>query len=55
MTTFAKIHATAFQQLKKDDDDSGKKIPLKALEIFNGSFAKFRRWWESIKIGRAHV
>ena len=42
MATFAKILATAFQQLKKDDDDSGKRIPLKAPETFDGSFAKFR-------------
>ena len=48
MTAFAKILAPVFQQLKKDDDDSGKRIPLKAPETFNGSFAKFRRWWESI-------
>ena len=48
MATFAKILAAAFQQLKKDDDDSGKRIPLKAPETFDGSFAKFRRWWESI-------
>ena len=48
MTAFAKILATAFQQLKKDDDDSGKRKPLKAPETFDGSFAKFRRWWELI-------
>ena len=48
MTAFAKILATAFQQLKKDDDDSGKRIPLKARETCDGSFPKFRRWWESL-------
>ena len=48
MVGFAKLLAVAFQQLKKDDKDSGKRIPLKSPEIFDGSFSKFRRWWESI-------
>ena len=48
MAAFAKILAMTFQQLKKDDDDSGKRIPLKAPETFDGSFTKFRRWSESI-------
>ena len=48
MNTFAKILASAFQQLKKNDEDSGKRIPLKAPKKFDGSFSKFRRWWESI-------
>ena len=48
MSAFAKILALAFQQLKKDDEDSGKRIPLKAPETFDGSFSKFRRLWESI-------
>ena len=48
MAGFAKLLATAFQQLKKEDEDSGKRLPIKALETFNGSFTKFRRWWESI-------
>ena len=46
MAGFAKLLGVAFQQLKKDDDNSRKKIPLKALETFHGSFNKFRRWWE---------
>ena len=48
MAAFTKILVTVFQQLKKDDEDSGKRIPLKARETFDGSFGKFRRWWESI-------
>ena len=48
MNAFARILASAFQQLKKQDEDSGKRIPLKAPEIFDGPFSKFRRWWESI-------
>ena len=48
MVGFAKLLAVAFQQLKKDDEDSGKRIPLKAPETFDGSFSKFRRWWELI-------
>ena len=48
MATFAKILATAFKQLKKEGDNSGKRIPLKAPETFDGSFTKFRRWWETI-------
>ena len=48
MNAFARILASAFQQLKKEDEDSGKRIPLKAPETFDGSFSKFRRWWESI-------
>ena len=49
MATFAKIPAPAFQQLKKQDKDSGKRIPLKAPKTFDVSFNKFRRLWESIK------
>ena len=48
MAGFAKVLATAFQQLKKADEDNGKRLPIKARETFNGSFTKFRRWWESI-------
>ena len=47
MTAFAMILTVAFQQLKKDDKDSGKRIPLKAPKTFDGSFSKFRRWWVS--------
>ena len=48
MTVFAKILAAAFQQVTKDDGHSGKRIPLQAPETFDGSFATFKRWWESI-------
>ena len=48
MNAFARILASAFQQLNKADEDSGKRIPLKAPETFDGSFSKVRRWWESI-------
>ena len=48
MTAFAKILVAVFQQLKKDDDDSGERIPREAPKTFDGSFTKFRRWWESI-------
>ena len=48
MNAFARILALAFHQLKKEDEDSGKKIPLIAPETFDGSFSKVRRWWESI-------
>ena len=48
MTTFAKILSTAFHQLKKEDEDSGNSLPIKAPETFDGSFTKFRRWWELI-------
>ena len=48
MATFSKILASTLHQLKKEDEDSGKRIPLKAIETFDGSFSKFRQWWESI-------
>ena len=48
MTAYAKSFATTFQQLKKKDDNSGNRIPLKEPETCDGSFIKFRRWWESI-------
>ena len=31
------------------DEDSGKRLPIKAPETSDESFTKFRRWWESIK------
>ena len=48
VNAFARILASAFHQLKKEDEDSGKRVPLKAPETFDGSFSKFRRWWASI-------
>ena len=48
MAGFAKVLTTAFQQLKKADEDNSKRLPIKAPETFDGSFTKFRRWWESI-------
>ena len=30
------------------EEDSGKCLPVKAPDTFDGSFTKFRRWWESI-------
>ena len=47
-SVFAKILTLTFHHLIKDDEDSGKRIPLKAPETFDGSCSKFRRWWESI-------
>ena len=41
MSAFAKILASAFHQLKKEEEDSGKRIPLKAPETFDVSFTKF--------------
>ena len=48
MASFAKILVATCQQLKKADEDGGKRLPIKAPETFDGSFTKFRRWWESI-------
>ena len=48
MAGFAKLIAVAFQQLKKDDDDRGNRIPLMVPERFDWSFNKFRRWLELI-------
>ena len=42
MSAFARILTSDFQQLEKNDEDSGKRIPLKAPETFDGSFSKFR-------------
>ena len=30
------------------EEDSGKRLPVKAPDTFDGTFTKFRRWWESI-------
>ena len=48
MAGLAKVLATAFQQLKRADENSGKSLPIKAHETFDGSFTKFTRWWDSI-------
>ena len=48
MAGFAKILAATFQQLKKADEDTSKRRPIKAPKTFDRSFIKFRRWWESI-------
>ena len=48
LATFAKPLAIAFQQLKKEDEDSGKRLCIKDPETFDGFFTKFRRWWKSI-------
>ena len=48
MAEFAKIRAATYQQLKRDDNESTKRILLKAPETFDASFSKFWRWWESI-------
>ena len=48
MAGFAEVLNTAFQQLKKADEESGKRLPIKAPETFERSFTNFRRRWESI-------
>ena len=48
MAAFETLLTVAFQQLKKDDNDSKKRMPLMALRKFAGSFCKFRRYCESI-------
>ena len=48
MSAFAKLLATTFPQLKKQDEECGKRLPIKAPETLEGSFTKFRRFWESI-------
>ena len=42
MNAFARILASAFHQHKKEDEDSGQRIPLKAPETFDGSFSKYK-------------
>ena len=47
MQAFAEIIAMALaSQLKKDN--TGKRLPVKAPDTYDGSFVKFRRWWQSI-------
>ena len=47
MQTFAEIIAMALAAHLKEDD-TGKRLPVKAPNTSNGSLVKFRRWWESI-------
>ena len=47
MQTFAEIIAMALAAQPKEDD-TGKRLPVKAPDTYDGSFVKFRRWWESI-------
>ena len=47
METFAEIIARALAAHPKEDD-TGKRLPVKALDTYDRSFVKFRRWWESI-------
>ena len=30
------------------EEDTGKRLPMKAPDTFDSTFTKFRRWWESI-------
>lgn len=47
METFVEIIAMALAAHPKWED-SGKHLPVKAPDTFNGTFVKFRRWWEYI-------
>ena len=47
MQTFAEIIAMALAAQPKEDD-TGKRLPVKAPDTYDRSFVKFRRWWESI-------
>ena len=47
METFAEIIAMALATHTKEVD-SGKRLSIKAPDTFNGTYIKFRRWWESI-------
>ena len=46
MQTFAEIIAMALAVQPKEGD-TGKHLPVKAPDTYDGSFMKFRRWWES--------
>ena len=49
MEDMAEFIAVTLNPLSKDkEEDRGKRLPIKALETFDGTFTKFRRWWESI-------
>ena len=49
---FAETIALAAHILSKmkegKEEDSGKRLPVKSPNTFDGTFTKFRRWWESI-------
>ena len=47
METVVEIIAMALAAQPKEND-MGKRLPFKAPDSYNGSFVKFRRWWESI-------
>ena len=47
METLAEIIAMALAAQPKEDD-TGKCLPVKVPDTYDGSFVKFRRWWESI-------
>ena len=47
MQTFVEIIAMALAAQPKEDD-TGKRLPVKAPDTYDGSFVKFRRWWEYI-------
>ena len=47
LQTFAKVITIALAARPKEED-SGKCLPVKAPDTFDGIFIKFRRWWESI-------
>ena len=47
MQTFAEVIAMALAARPKEED-SGKCLPVKAPDTLDGTFIKFRRWWESI-------
>ena len=47
METFVEIIAMALAAHTKEDD-TGKHLLVKAPDTYDGSFVKFRRWWEFI-------
>ena len=47
MQTLAEIIAMALAAQPKVDD-TGKRLPVKAPDTYDGSLFKFRRWWECI-------
>ena len=47
METFAEIIAMALAA-HPNEDNTGKRLPVKAPDTYDRSFVTFRRWWESI-------